>query len=244
MLLDVDGVLLNNDMYDSEWERLAGEAFTPLLGVDSNRWHLAQREAWILVQERGFRELNEIPESQRPAPATWWDQMHAEWIIEACNLLHLKPPNTQEDCVAIANQALKFYFENTRAIFPNIAKTIMALNQFCELHTASGNPAWIIETVLQHIGIRDIVGFPFGTDLANAYKGQSEKFYGTILERIGKPHSRVIVVDDGDQTLCAAHNLYGAITIKIGQPSEDVKHDLVVSSLAEVPQHIESLLQR
>ena len=45
MLLDVDGVILDNDLYDSEWDRLAGQAFTPLFGDNLAAWPAAQLDA-------------------------------------------------------------------------------------------------------------------------------------------------------------------------------------------------------
>ena len=53
-----------------------------------------------------------------------------------------------------------------------------------EIHMASGNPSFVVETVLPRLGVSDRVGRPFGSDLVGCQKGDS-RFYPAILEACG-----------------------------------------------------------
>ncbi len=72
VLLDVDGVLLDNDRYDAEWARLGEPAFVPLLGGRGDAWAEAQDVAWRRVYKRSTAELRSLTGDARPSPADWW----------------------------------------------------------------------------------------------------------------------------------------------------------------------------
>ena len=57
LLVDLDGVVLDNDRYDEEWRRLAPEAFVPRLGGEPGAWAEAQGEAWRSVETRANERL-------------------------------------------------------------------------------------------------------------------------------------------------------------------------------------------
>ena len=239
MLLDVDGVILDSDQYDPEWERLAGQAFVPLLGGDPEAWPAAQSAAWNSVTARRFSELDEMSESERPHPSVWWDGLYAEWVEEACKLAGVSTP-TPEERARVGDAAFDFYCRNARGVFPETAGTIARLAERFELHMASGNPAWIVEAVLRGLGVRHLVGQPFGSDLAGALKrAPFEQFYRGIEAKIGQA-SKPIVVDDDERCLAAARKTLGAITVRVGTPSEGDGDNIVIDRLSSLPALIDS----
>ena len=240
LLLDLDGVVLDNERYEPEWERLAGRAFMPLLGGSADSWAEHQEAVWQEVSGRGVCELEEQSPLERPPPSEWWDRMNSEWIAETCERVGVRAPSTPRERIDVAERALAFYFRNTRGVFPGTADTIVRLSRGFEVHMASGNPASVVETVLERLGVREQVGFPFGSDLAGEYKQHSVPFYGEILSRIEAQPDPLIVVDDVDSALDAAREL-GAVTVKVGPASQGGEHDFLIETLAELPPLLESL---
>lgn len=239
VLLDLDGVLLDNAQYDAEWRRLAGDAFAPLLGGDPALWAAESDPAWRRVSGAGLRALETQAPAERPSPAAWWDRMNAEWIAECCRRVGVPAPRSPHGRVEVAEAGLAFFFEHTRTLLPGGAAAIRALAARFEIHMASGNPAWVCEAVLRRLGVRDLVGHPFGSDLAGALKNDWSRFYGAILSRVGAPAERAIVVDDDDTALAAARAL-GARTAKVGLPGA-APHDWVVEALADLPPQLEGV---
>lgn len=241
MLLDVDGVILDNSLYDPEWDRLAGQAFSPHLGGPADTWHAAQSDARIRVSSKEYRELSQMPESSWPHPSDWWDRVNAEWIEEACKVVGVTAPGTPRARTDVAEQALDFFCRNTESFFPDIVDAIRQLSQRFELHMASGNPAWIVEALLRRLGARELIGFPFGSDLAGALKrAPYEQFYRAITTKIGGHPEKLVVVDDAEKPLAAARELLGAITVRVGTPSETDGDNIVIDSLSSLPALIDS----
>ena len=87
LLLDQDGVLLDNALYDAEWERLAEQAFATQVGGDPRAWPEAQRAAWARIEREAAEQHRALPKEARPTAAEWWDLANAAWIEEACGFL-------------------------------------------------------------------------------------------------------------------------------------------------------------
>ena len=237
LLLDVDGVILDNNFYELEWDRLAPLAFGKLLGGNLAAWSSAQDKAWRFVEQRANRRLAERPPQRWPSPADWWRGANSDWIVEVCKIVGVHAPATLEQRLAAADYAMTTYFSNTRAIFPGVKAAICFLaNQF-EIHMASGNPAIVVECVLQNVGVRELIGQPYGTDILGTYKGDPA-FYEAILSSVGRDPSEAIVVDDTPRCVREA-SAAGAKTVIVGQKTELA--DLAVESLAELPLAIERI---
>ena len=214
LLLDLDGVVLDNDQYVSEFDRLAAPAFVPLLGGEAASWARHQDPTWQRVWKRGCRQYVENPGSRGLNLTRWWDRLHAEWISETCAAVGVDPPPTFEERVDVAERVLTIFFQNTQSIVPEAASTIRSLSHRFELHMASGNPGWVIETVLERLGVRNLMGNPFGSDLLGLRK-EDDRFYPAILEAIGAAAEEAIVVDDDDSALTRARRL-GIVTVRVG----------------------------
>jgi len=237
LLLDVDGVILDNNLSAREWDRLAPLAFGKLLGGDPAAWSSAQDRAWCFVEQRANHRLSELPRRQWPSPEDWWRDANADWIVELCAIVGAHVPATLEQRVAAAEWALTAYFGGTRAIFPGVREAVRVLANQYEIHMASGNHSIAVDCHLKNVGVRAFVGQPYGTDLLGAYKGDAT-FYDVIASSIGRDPSEVVVVDDTPWCIENASAI-GAKTVIVGQRCESA--DLAVESLAELPLAVERI---
>ena len=203
LFLDVDGVILDNAMWKSESSRLAGGAFSELLGGDASVWAEHQERLWLRVWNRGNEEYREALGLRRLNLSRWWDRLHAEWVLQLCDEVGVETPYTFEERVDAAERALANVYLNTNAVFPGSGGAIKALAKDFEIHTASGNPSWVVETVLSRVGVRELIGQPFGSDLVGFHKGH-RSFHAHILNEVGARPEESIVVDDGETPLLAA----------------------------------------
>ena len=86
-----------------------------------------------------------------------------------------------------------------------------------------------------------MIGFPFGSDLAGALKrAPYEQFYGAITAKIGGHPEKLIVVDDYEKLLAAARELFGALTVRVGAPSETDSDNIMIDRLSSLPALIDS----
>ncbi len=213
LLLDVDGVLLDNDKWEVESGRVIGDAGVPMVGGKEEIWRDHQQiwhATWLRANETykfelGLRRLN---------LSRWWDRVHAEWLVQMCAEMQLEPPVSFEEQVDVAERIYSHVYTHADIVLPGTREAILDLDERFEIHTASGNPGWVIETVLTRLGVRDRIGMPFGSDLVGLHKGD-DRFYPLILEAIGADAEEVIVVDDGDRHLKAAKR-HGITAVKMG----------------------------
>lgn len=239
LFLDLDGVICDNAMWESESSRLAGARLSELLGGDADIWAEHQDRIWLKVWNRGSKEYRETPGLRRLNLSRWWDRLHAEWVRQLCDEVGVKAPGTFEERVDVAERAFTHVYLNTNAVFPGSAEAIRSLAVDFEIHTASGNPSWVIETVLARMGVRERIGTPFGSDLVGFQKGHSA-FHARILREVGARPDASVVVDDNELPLLAARKL-GAKTVRIGGSGSD-QFDLTIGSLSELPDAIRKVI--
>jgi phosphoglycolate phosphatase-like HAD superfamily hydrolase len=230
VLLDLDGVLLDDSRYDAEWQRLADDACLPRLGGTRGLWAPALHTAWL----DAARALLARPPAERPAPEIWWRELQAHWIELACPRAGARAPSSAAERAQAARDALAHYFRHTDAPVPGAAAAIVDLARDCELHMSSGNPSFMVELALERLGVRALVGHAFGSDLLGVHKQQAEHFYRVLFARIGADPGDAFVVDDMDAPLAAAHAL-GARTIKIGDRPGAAPHARLLATFALVP---------
>ena len=240
LLLDVDGVILDNERWEEESARLGGPALASLLGGDPGAWAAHQERVWQEVWRRGCQEFRGDAGLRGLNLSRWWDRVEAEWIAEVCAVVGVAAPETFEERVDVAERATVHILENTESVFPGAAEAIEELSGRFEIHMASGNPSFVVETVLRRLGVRDRVGRPFGSDLVGCQKGDS-RFYPAILEAVEAVPSRAVVVDDGEEPLASARAA-GLRTVKVGGAASN-ESDLAVGSLAELPEFISEVVE-
>jgi HAD superfamily hydrolase (TIGR01509 family) len=231
VLLDLDGVLLDNDRYDAEWQRLAPVAFADRLGGNPGAWAAAQHAAWQRIEPAERARYDRLPLEERPTVAEWWDATNAQWVEETCALVGVDAPPTMRERIAAGEHAIAVYFTSTRAAFPGVAEAVRSLARRCELHMSSGNPTIIVEAVLRQLGVRSEIGRAYGSDLAGVFK-PGAAFYRAILAAVGARAERTVVVDDQDVAIAAARAV-GARTVQVG--AESAGADLAIATLTELP---------
>ena len=144
-------------------------------------------------------------------------------------------PKTREGQVDVAERILTHYYQNTRGVLPGVEEAVKELGKNHAIHMASGNVSWIVQTVLERLDLRNIVGKPFGLDLLGV-RMDSQTFYSKIFQEVGADPQDVLIVDDEDVALEAAQRA-GAKTAKVGKASNH-SCDFIVESLSELPQLI------
>jgi len=237
VLLDVDGVLLDHTQWEQEWARLAGPALCPVLGGNSQAWVEHQEAVWQRVWQQACREDARELGLRGLNLSRWWDRVFAEWIAELCACVGVDSPATFEERVDAAERVLSFFHQHTEAVVPGAAEAIMSLSGTFDIHMASGNPSWIVENILARLGVTNVVGTPFGSDLVGVQKG-NERFYPTILERVGVSGREAILVDDGDGCLANASR-WGIRTVKVGDPGSS-DHEATIPTIAGLPGFLRS----
>ena len=228
VLIDLDGVLFDANRYEPEWERLAGEIFTPLLGGDPARWAVTQRVGWEQAATTYWDRAREHAQTGDWPPRRSWEHAMRDWVVEACRQHAIEPPS-DEEASAKGRRAMERFFELTTGMLPDVGPALARLARRFELHMSSGNPSFAVESALHRIGAREHVGEPFGSDLAGAYKGRPATFYEAILAKLGAPASAVVVIDDSPVALDAARGL-GTATVHIGTDSD---YDLVTERFVD-----------
>lgn len=237
VLLDVDGVLLDPAQGEQDWARLAGPAFCPVLGGQADAWLEHQHVVWQRVWRQACREDTGSVGLRGLNLSRWWDRVFAEWIAQTCRAVGVCPPATFEARVDAAERVLAFFYLHTDALVPGAAETIRSLSRRFQIHTASGNPSWIVQKVIERLGVADVVGRPFGSDLVGVQKG-NEQFYPGILARIGVSASEALLADDGDGALCHAAR-WGIRVVKVGTRGHG-DEGAAIGSIADLPRLLES----
>ena len=228
-LLDVDGVLLDNHKWAVETARVTGDAAVPMLGGQEEIWGTRHQHVWDSAWSRANETYKFDLGLRRMNLSRWWDWVHADWIVQMCAEMGLQPPVSFEERVDTAERIYHHVYTHADIVFPGSREAILDLDERFEIHTASGNPGWVVETVLDGLGVRDRIGMPFGSDLADLQKGD-DRFNPIILEAIGADPTEVVLVDDDDRALVAARR-HGITAVKMGTDGEG---DLTISRLSDL----------
>jgi phosphoglycolate phosphatase-like HAD superfamily hydrolase len=235
VFLDVDGVMLDPPRTGAEWERLIGDVLAPALGGTPEEWGRANADVFPRVfADRGGWYHDDPIEAER--------RLVTEIFQGACEFLGL-PLVSADDAVSLGRKVDAYVGRHTRAAFPRTVEVIRTLSLTFQLHTATGNPSWRIEPMLQRWGVRDLFGVLPGIDLAGAMKN-SDAFYPAVfaLAEVDAPEA-VVVDDDGAQVLRA--RALGATTVLVhGEGTEGADTaaaDLVIANIEELPAALQRL---
>jgi hypothetical protein len=162
ILLDDGGVLNDNSVRASQWQRLVGEFFVPIFGGTPAAWAEANR----LVAERLFEPAawSALLDSA-PDCASFERRYYCTWLGDMCQIIGLpRPP--EEQCVELGAAAEAFVAPRVHSAFPGAVEAIRALQAAgFELHTASGTSSTMLAMYLGRMDIRDCFGRLYGPDL-------------------------------------------------------------------------------
>ncbi len=234
IFLDDGGVMNDNRLRGSQWQRMVAEFFVPILGGTPTAWAKANRIV-----------LDGIL-----APAAWQARLRADpdypgfdhryqvdWLHRMCHHVGVAAP-AEAESVELAHQAVASIVRRVHAAYPGAIQAIRMLHARGLLrHTASGKSSRELAGYLEAMGVRDCFCRLFGPDLINSHKAGPE-FYTRLLADAGVDPHQALVVDDSPAALRWAAQL-GAKTVLVGAAAMDgfepALHD---NRLEELPQRL------
>jgi len=236
IFLDDGGVISDNNLRASQWQRLVGEFFVPLLGGTSEAW----KEANGIVSERLFQADAWDARLRAASDYQSFDRSYQfDWLSGMCEIVGLEIP-PEEACVELAYRATVSITCRISAAFPGVVDTIRQLSrQGYTLHTASGEPSVALSGYLSALKVVDCFGHLYGPDLVDTFKIGTE-YYKSFFADLGINPSEALVVDDSPHAVNWASQVGAqAVLVSNTLPAEKKKIQYI-KSLAELP----SLLQR
>ena len=237
IFLDDGGVMNDNSQRASQWQRLVGEYFMPLLGGTSEAWIEANR----IVTSDLFDTENWQKRINAASNYASFDHVYQfDWLRGMCAYLGIQPP-PQEECVKLARRAIDYITPRVHAAFPGAVDAIRMLQkQGHTLHTASGTSSIDLAAILEGMGVRDCFSRLYGPDLVDTFKAGPE-YYERIFADAGISTANALVVDDSPQAINWAAQV-GAKAVLIGDfPHFETRAMLHIRRLATLPEIIEQL---
>jgi HAD superfamily hydrolase (TIGR01509 family) len=238
ILLDLGGVITDKRHQVEQWQYLIGEYFAPLLGRTPQEWNTAHQ----IMTER----LLDQEEALQQATSDFITFHHAydcSWLRGMCKLLGLPIP-AEEECIALADQAIASLSSHIQAVLPGAAEAIETLHaQGYQLHTASGGISFEIAGYLETAGVRPCFGRCYGADLINTFK-QGPVYFERLFADLGLRPAEALVVDDGSAVLGWAAQV-GARTVLVSPSLAAEKGTTAcIGSLAALPRWLQQHVLR
>jgi len=231
IFLDDGGVMNNNSLRASQWQRLVSEFFAPLLGGTPEAWIDANRVVVdrMLEPESWRRRIQSATDFASFDGADKYD-----WLAGMCELVGI-PTSPEDEVIALARRAISFIIPRVHAAFPGAVDAIRSLShQGYTLHTASGEPSIDLAGYLDEMGVRACFGRLYGPDLIDTFK-VGPRYYERIFADAGIAPADALVVDDNPGPLAWAGQV-GARTILVtNSPYPATGTTRHIGSLAELP---------
>lgn len=236
ILLDDGGVMNDNRLRATQWERLVGEYLAPRLGGESIAWTEANRINMTSIFElENWRRRVQTASDYASFERTYW----CDWVSGMCQLVGVKTPSEAE-CIELARQAEGYITCRVHSAFPGAIDAICELhNQAYTLHTASGESSLNLHGYLQAMAVRHYFGRLYGSDLLNTLK-ETPEYYERLFADAQIAPDDALIVDDTPRVLAWARDL-GATTVLVNAECKPVDGMLCIASLAELPELVKQL---
>jgi HAD superfamily hydrolase (TIGR01509 family) len=230
IFLDDGGVMNDNRRRGPAWQRLVSAFFTPRLGGDPAAW----REANRVVAERLWADYTRTMRGRTDADVAAFQRANQiAWLAGMCALVGVPAP-PDDECLALAEQAAAFVTPRVDAAFPGAVAAIRQLHAAGHaLHTASGEWTADLHGYLTGMGVRDLFGRLYGTDLINTFK-EGPAYYARIFADAGIAPAEALVVDDTPIAVEWAARA-GARAVLVGAAPGPAGATRVIAGLAELP---------
>ena len=227
VFLDVDGVLVDAVKLPQEYVRLMGDVLAPALGGTPEDWGRANAVVFPRVWAENKEWSDDPDELNRHV-----GRLNIQGMAEH---LGIEPPD-DDTCMRLDDDFHRHVRGTGDFFFDASAAVVRALAGSYDIHTASGNTSWLIDLMLKRLGVRELVGLPFGSDLVSTRKG-SPDFYPRIFERAGTDPGTALVVDDDPHQLALATELGAATVLVRPDPSEASTRsfDAVITEIGQLP---------
>ena len=165
VFLDIDGVITDPEQLSIDFRTLPGEVLAPALGHTVADWGRAMGETYPAVFERHV-----IRGTVSDDPVAHFDEERRLSILAMCRCLGVDAPDDDE-----ARRLGRAHNRHVRrhgdAPVADAAATIRKLATNGDVHLATGSMSWNALAVLDRIGVRELIGFPCGSDLVGVNKG-------------------------------------------------------------------------
>lgn len=226
VFLDIDGVLSDPRLLGPEYLRLMGDILAPAIGGTVEDWGRANAVV--------FPELLSEMAMWKGDPVEIERREYTTNIQRMCEWLGIDAPNVHE-CVRIGREFNVYARRHAKSLFPRSADVIRQLAGQYNVHLATGNVSACANAVLDQLGVRELVGHPFGRDLAGHMKNTPE-FHPAIFRISGEIPEMAVVADDSPAALEAA-KAAGAFTVLVAPyGSAGGQHiDRVICGIGELP---------
>ena len=228
VFLDDGGVMNDNDLRGSQWQRLVAEFLAPRLGGDASDWMEANR----VVAERECKMYKEHPWGRPEADYLSFRERRDEaWLRGMCEHVGVAAPG-RERCVSFARETCAFVTRRVRAARPGAVSAIRRLHsEGYQLYTASGEDSEDLDGYLEGMGVRDLFERLYGPDLVNTAK-VGPTYYERIFEDAGVQPGEAVVVDDSPLVLGWAREIGARTVLVSAQPGAG---GAVIAGLADLP---------
>jgi len=148
VFLDVDGVLLDPERTRAEWIRLMGDVLAPALGGTQGEWGRANAEAFPTAFADRGRWYDDDPAAAERNLITIL-------LREPCRIVGVPYPGDDE-AFALGRRVDAYVCRRADCAFPATIDVIRDLAASHDLHTATGNPSWRVEALLDQWGVRGL----------------------------------------------------------------------------------------
>lgn len=231
ILLDDGGVMNDNQLRGTQWQRLVGEFFAPQLGGAGAAWAEANR----IVSTRTFEPANwQARVLAAPDYASFEHTYWLDWLGGMCQLVGItRPP--EEESIELARQAEAYITRRVHSAFPGAIEAICHLHaQGYTLHTASGESSLHLQGYLEAMNVRECFGRLYGSDLLDTLKEKPEYYERLFADALITPGD-ALIVDDNPRVLDWAKEL-GTMTVLVSTERVTTNGMMQIGSLAELPE--------
>ncbi len=197
IFIDKGGVLIDNTVLSPQYRRLLGEFLPTELGGDSEVWANAN----VGAAKRAFARYQQASQA---GPSTnvrdWYADDVRRWLYDMCDEAgRPRPPAAQAD--RIANAAHEYVRRRVDIRAPRIVQRLRDFHERgLKLHVASGDQHTDLIGYLDTLGVLELFGRVYGSDLVNAWKS-GPAYYRAILADTGTEAANAVVIDDSPRAI-------------------------------------------
>lgn len=237
IFLDDGGVMNDNTLRGTQWQRMVAEFFLPILGGTFEAWSEANRLVMtgMLEPDAWSRRI------QAAHDYTDFDRMYqVDWLRGMCELVGVPMP-PEEEGLELAHKAEASIIPRVRSAFPGAREAIRTLyERGYMLHTASGESSAMLAYYLEGMGVRDCFGRLYGPDLIDTFK-DGPAYYERIFAHAGIDPTSALIVDDNLFAVKWATQVGARAILVSNEPRTDSAAIQCIGSLADLPEGIQWL---
>jgi FMN phosphatase YigB (HAD superfamily) len=236
IFLDDGGVINDNSRRQPQWRQLVGEFFPPRLGGTAGQWSAANVAIFPGVWERFSARLAAWDEASSDYKREL-DIYNIDWLCSMCSIAGIDPPESDDACLSLADEATRFIVPRVRADFPGAIDTVRWLAERYPVRTASNGASFELQTFYEPLGIMACFERLYGPDLVQQPK-TSRRFYDRVFAHAGVDPATALVLDDNPSCIGWAREA-GARAILVSPNAPSTAEASVIAKLSDLPAVLE-----